>query len=102
MNRCLFTPLALQDLIDIHDHIAADNPEAALRLVERLDQRCEGLADMPGMGRRRDDLSPTLRSVPEGSYVLFYRPLPDGSGVEILRVLHGARDLPSLFEEQGE
>lgn len=31
------------------------------------------------------------------SYLIFYRELPDGSGVEIVRVLHGARDLDALF-----
>ena len=33
------------------------------------------------------------------SYLIFYRELADGSGVEILRVLHGARDLDALFHK---
>jgi len=48
------------------------------------------------MGRRRDELSPGLRSVVMGSYLIFYRPLEDG--IRLMRVAHGSRDLPSLFD----
>lgn len=58
-------------------------------------KRCDGIADMPGIGRQREELSPGLRSVPEGDYVIFYRQIEDG--VEIIRVLHGKRDIPTIF-----
>jgi toxin ParE1/3/4 len=58
------------------------------------------VATQPHIGRARPELAPELRSVPEGRYVMFYRPLPDG--VEIVRVLHGARDLDSVFVENIE
>jgi toxin ParE1/3/4 len=48
------------------------------------------------MGRDRSDLAPKLRSSLVNPYVLFYLPLEDG--IVIIRVIHGARDLPSLFE----
>jgi toxin ParE1/3/4 len=48
------------------------------------------------MGRVRDELVPSLRSFPVGKYVIFYRPIENG--IEIARILHGARDLPSIFE----
>ena len=51
---------------------------------------------MPYVGRHREELSPRLRSLPVGNYVIFYRPMEDG--IEVARVLHGARDLPPLFE----
>jgi toxin ParE1/3/4 len=51
---------------------------------------------MPGIGRQREDLAPRLRGFPFGNYVIFYRPMENG--VEIVRVLHGARDLPPLFD----
>lgn len=47
------------------------------------------------MGRLRDELTEGLRSFPVGRYVIFYRIVQDG--VEIVRVLHGARDLDSIF-----
>ena len=30
------------------------------------------------------------------NYAIFYRPLEDG--IEVIRIIHGARDLPKLFE----
>lgn len=98
MSRLRFTPLAVQDLEEIHDYIAADNAEAALRLMERLEKRCQSLAETPGMGRSREELSPFLRSLAEGNYVIFYRPIEDGA--EVVRVLHGARSIERIF--QGE
>lgn len=43
------------------------------------------------MGRLRGELATGLRSFPVGRYVIFYRAL--SNGIEIVRVLHGARDL---------
>ena len=51
---------------------------------------------MPDMGRLREDLSAGLRSFSVGNYVIFYRPMK--GGIEIARVLHGARDFPPLFD----
>jgi toxin ParE1/3/4 len=46
------------------------------------------------MGRERPDLRAGLRSFTVGSYLIIYRPLADG--IEVVRVLHGARDLAKL------
>ncbi len=43
------------------------------------------------MGHARYELAPELRSFPVGRYVIFYLPLVDG--VELVRVLHSARDI---------
>jgi toxin ParE1/3/4 len=51
---------------------------------------------MPKIGRTRDELSSGLRSFPAARYIIFYRENRDG--IEIVRVLHGARDFPPLFE----
>jgi toxin ParE1/3/4 len=49
------------------------------------------------IGRARPELFADLRSLPFGRYVIFY--LPRKRGIEVVRVLHGARDLKSLFDE---
>jgi len=95
MTKVFFAPAAEADLEAIHDYIAAENPIAAAGLVTRLEDLAARLADAPGMGRARPELSPTLRSFPLGSYLLFYR--PSDNGIEIVRVLHGGRDIPALF-----
>jgi toxin ParE1/3/4 len=89
------TSQAEQDLIDIGTYIAEDDPAAADRWLELVDQKCQLLATMPQMGRSRADLAPNLRSLPVGDYIIFYRPASDG--IALIRVLHGARDLETLF-----
>ncbi len=94
MARYALLRRARADLHGIRDHILADNPSRAISFIEELLERCQLLADTPGMGRARDELRPGLRSFAHGSYVILYR--RTAVGVEIVRVLHGARDIRKL------
>jgi len=96
MKRIRVSDKATADLNEIWLYIAQDNPEAADKYIQAIVSRLPTLASMPHMGRSREELSPRLRSFPVGRHVIFYRPLDNG--VEIARVLDGARDLPPLFE----
>lgn len=98
MKRCKFSPLARADLREIHDYIAERDADAALDFVTRLQLACESLAAMPGQGRKRDDLAPGLRSFPVARYIIFYRRVT--TGVEIARVVHGARDIEAIIADQ--
>ena len=90
------TSQANLDLIEIGLRIAEENPAAADHWLEQVDEKFRLLAQMPEMGRKRPDLAPGLRSLPVSNYVIFYRPVPDG--IQVIRVLHGARDIPMLFD----
>ena len=96
MNRFRVSPEARADLDEIWLYIAPDNLEAADKYIRAIVSRFPMLASMPLLGRERGELSPSLRSFPVGRHVIFYRPMDNG--VEIARVLDGARDLPPLFE----
>jgi toxin ParE1/3/4 len=89
-------PRAKTDLVEIWDHIADDSEARADAFIETVDKKFHTLARRPNMGRLRDELAESLRSFPVGRYVIFYRPIPEG--VEIVRVLHGARDLDSILQ----
>jgi toxin ParE1/3/4 len=96
MARLTISGHARADLQEIRDHIAKDNPGAARRVVLRLRAKARTLTETPGMGRSREgDLRPNLFSFPVGKHVLFYRPQP--GGIVLVRVIHGARDLPAIF-----
>jgi toxin ParE1/3/4 len=95
MNRLEFTEPAQADLQDIQDHIAEHSLAAARRWIRTLEIQCQKLGDMPGMGRRRDEFSPGLRSFPVSAYIIFYRATDDG--IQILRVIHGSRDIPNIL-----
>lgn len=88
-------PAALADLEAIALHIAADNPRAARHWLDRIEERCARLAEMPGLGVARSDIRPDLRLWPEGSYLILYRQA--GEDVEVVRVLHGARQWEDLL-----
>jgi toxin ParE1/3/4 len=83
------------DLRDIWLYIAKDNPEAADKLTPVLVSRFLVLASKRAMGRQRKELGSNLRSHVVGNYIIFYRCMNDE--IEVVRVLHGARDLPPLF-----
>ena len=95
MSQYGLTAAAQRDLGDIVDYLAVENPEAARRLVDQLLEAFQRLAEMPGMGRSQERRQPNLRSWTVGSYLVFYRPAAEG--VEIIRVVHGRRDLDRLI-----
>jgi len=95
MPRIRITPLAERDLEDLWFFIAQDDPAAADRLLDLLEEKYKVLADNPHMGPARPDIAKELRYHPVGSYLLLYRII--SGGIELVRVVHGARDLPSLF-----
>jgi toxin ParE1/3/4 len=91
-------PLAETDIREIWDYIADDNLAAADRWLDHLDEQFRVLATQPMMGRVRDELAPGARSFPFGRYVVFYVPLDDG--IDVVRVLHGARDIDAVFNPE--
>jgi toxin ParE1/3/4 len=93
------TVRAEQDLDEIWFYIALDNVAAADNLLDDVDSSCQLLAMQPKAGRLRPELAPELRSFPVGRHVVFYRPQDDG--IEVVRVLHGARDIELISEDGG-
>lgn len=92
MTRIVFRPEAEADLTAIALYVAQHSPARAHALIDRLRKRCTMLETHPHAGRPRPELGDGLRSLVERPYVLIYRAVADG--VEIVAILHGARDLP--------
>jgi plasmid stabilization system protein ParE len=91
---------AADDLFDIWSFIARDNREAADQFEISVYRNCELLADTPLIGREQTDLaeSPLRFWVvhPYKSYLIVYDPTTRPLG--IIRILHGARNLPFIVE----
>jgi len=96
-RRFIITPRAGEDYLEIWAYIAQGNIAAADRFIDTLKASHKTLAEFPGIGRLHPELGKDIRLFPVDKYVLIYRELPDR--VELLRVLHGARDIPALFED---
>src|SRR5262249_20240484 len=98
MEKYEITPEAVGDLFDIWNFIAQDNPETADRVEAAIFQACDFLSDWPLAGRERKDL--TLLPVriwvvrPYSNYLIVYDPVP--KPLQIIRVIHAARDLRSV------
>ena len=85
------------DLAEIWAYISRDNPDNANLFIDRVYRSCrDELASNPHLGRVREELSQGLRSLVFERYVIFYHPILDG--VEFIRVLHGMRDIESIFD----
>jgi toxin ParE1/3/4 len=83
------------DLIEIWRFILQDSPEAADRVLSDIDDKCRLLSERPHIGRARTELGLEIRSFPYRRYLILYRIIDEG--VEIIRVVHGARDLRDLL-----
>ncbi len=95
MPKVRLARAARADLVEIWTYLATEHEAAADRLLDRIGAKLELLARSPDLGRRRDELRPSLRSLAVGDYILFYQVA--GRTVTVVRVLHGSRDLESLF-----
>ena len=96
MRHYEFAAQAEIDLFEMSARVAVDNEPAALDLLERVQSECDSLVDNPGLGRAREELIENLRSAPVGDYVIFYRPAD--YGIQVIRILHGDRDLKDPIE----
>jgi toxin ParE1/3/4 len=83
------------DIEEIAVYITQDNPYAAIRWIDALEKKINALGDMPSIGSLRSDIKADLRSWAFGNYLILYREVE--SGVEILRILHGARQWEDLL-----
>jgi toxin ParE1/3/4 len=91
---------AKDDLDDIWYYISSGSVVNADRFLDRLYETMKLLAEMPMAGRAREDLAPRLRSFVEGNYLIFY--LPIETGIEVVRVLPGSRDITALFRDEDD
>jgi toxin ParE1/3/4 len=100
--KVILGPHSLADLISIFDYVAADNPDRATELIERLIQKITSLEEFPLLGKVPKDSqlrAKGYRVLVVDDYLIFYA--VKGQAVRIKRVLHGARDYASLIEEAG-
>jgi toxin ParE1/3/4 len=79
-------------LKDIHDYIAADNPQAAGRVLEGIYEKAQILIRFPDVGYSYDGSDEDIRILLYGHYRITYLKRLDGD-IDILGVFHGALDI---------
>jgi toxin ParE1/3/4 len=90
--RVIWAPRSLADIRETWDYIAADNEAAADRLYRAINEAGESLAQFPRRGRHSKILGSRELRVQGTHYFIVYK--IRRSGIEIARVVHGARDWP--------
>jgi toxin ParE1/3/4 len=100
-------PAADQDLDDQAGYLAQHaSLETALRFYDAAAATFEKVARMPGLGQQRESTNPRLAGLRvwrvEGfeKHLIFYRPA--GDAIEIVRVLHGARDIDTIMAQEAD
>ena len=86
------------EIDQIAQFLAQSSLNVALRFYDAIDETTKLLAWMPRLGKQRIARDPALAELRSwsvkgfGDYLIFY--LPRRSGIEVLHVVHGSRDLP--------
>jgi toxin ParE1/3/4 len=98
MSRYVINILASQDLNEIADRFTETNLEAGEQFFSDFNRKCKQLVAFPNSGKSYAEIRSDLRGLSLDGYILFYRILEDG--IEILRVVSGRRNFPSLFSDR--
>ena len=97
MRRLFYSYQARIDLLEIGSHIEQFNQPRSLTFVTELRAKASRIAIFPNSYPSRDDLEPGLRMAIHGRYLILFR--TTDLEVEIARIVHGARDLRTIFEK---
>ncbi len=98
-RRFVLTPEARADLIEIWSYIAEDSIDAADQTLARLHDPFTRLGRTPGMGHQREDLADARhRFWTVYSYVIAYR--WETTPIQIVAIVHGARQLEAFFQQR--
>jgi len=96
--RYRLTPNAQENVDAICAFIADDSVAAALRVWDSLQQAFEQLAETPEVGHKREDLTDRpVKFWSVFSYLIVYD--PTSVPLNIIAVLHGARDVEHLLKD---
>lgn len=94
------SPQARQEMLDIGDFVAESSVDAALNIYDALEEAFALLAENPGIGHLREDLTDRpVKFWPVFSYYVVYDP-ETSNPLEILSVVHGAREVARLLTDE--
>lgn len=94
MANVIKSPQAGYDIKGILRYIGdqSGSPSVVVKFSKELDNKCEQYSRQPEMGTIYHELFQDIRYFTfKSQYVIFYQEIPNG--IEIIRVLHGARDI---------
>ncbi|MEA5550852.1 type II toxin-antitoxin system RelE/ParE family toxin [Anabaena cylindrica UHCC 0172] len=99
MNCYVINILASRDLSEIAEYFSQNNLEAGEKFFQEFNRKCQQLISFPNSGKSYSEIHADLRGLLLEDYIIFYRVLDVDDGIEILRVVSGRRNLPSVFDD---
>ena len=102
MKPVRITPKVDYDIDECCAWIRKENPAAALRFLQAVERTCSSVSQMPGIGSLRYADIPLVHGVRVikitgfEHYLLFY--LEHEASIDVIRLLHGARDIPEALQ----
>jgi toxin ParE1/3/4 len=103
-RRIIITPKASGDIDELFAYIAQDNYDAALKFFDSTRLTFSQLAKTPGIGSLCESINSRLIDMRKWAvkgfdrYLIFYR--YSDEYIEVVRVIHAARDISAIFEEE--
>jgi len=100
-RRLYWTTAAHRDLVELADYLGADDSSTAIRFLDHAEATSHMLVEADGLGSLCDFTDSRTQGMRVWSvrgfrnHLMFYRPFE--SGIQIVRVLHAARDLENIF-----
>jgi toxin ParE1/3/4 len=96
MTPIVFRSTARRDLVQSLIYIGERSPKASKKLLAKINRRIGQLKRNPELGPWRPEIGETARSLVVDPFVILYR--VSSGQIEIVRILHGRRDIgPDLF-----
>jgi toxin ParE1/3/4 len=104
MKKVIYRPRALLDLKETASYLSIEgNAEVADRFLDAVQESAKTLVGMPGIGALCAFHNPRLRSTRRipitgfENWIMFYQVTE--KHIDVIRVLHGARDIAAIFEQ---
>jgi len=104
MLKLTIRPKAQFDIDDIIDYLLSERPANAEDFVSDLQRTFDSLVDNPKIGVKRTYRAPALNQMRMfplkqfSAYLVFY--IADDDTLDIVRVIHGSKDIVNLFETE--
>jgi toxin ParE1/3/4 len=103
-RRVRLRPEVPDDLVSIHDYLLEKNTAAANRFLDAIQSTLDDLAAFPGKGSPKQFRGAKLHGIRSWhipgfrNYLILYRPIAEG--IDVIAIVHGARNLRRLLNER--
>ena len=99
--KIIYSEYVATDIEEIYEYIAANDENAAYKMIERIEHVILSLSDFPQLGsisKIKELHAKSIRMIPVEKYLVFYKINKQNDELQILRIIHGARDYEKLIK----